>query len=126
MKQYVIISCALVFVILLNIVQCKYLENTRRYMLADIMDIQNSIDREDYIEAKKGVDELENTWKYIKPGWDIFGEHDDVQNISEHIASMKIYAIYNERTELAKENSVLESLINHVIESERLNISNVL
>ena len=126
MKQYIIISVSVLAILLLNFIQCRYLENTSRYILADIYDIQNSIEREDYDEIKKGVVELENTWNSVRPGWDIFGEHDDIEEISEHIASIKVYAKYNERTELAKENSVLERLINHVLESEKLHIGNVL
>lgn len=126
MKQYLIIAVALLLIFLLNFWQSSFLKETSRYILTDINEIDNSVKREDFASALKGIEELEKTWESIESGWDIFGEHDDIEQINEHIASMKVYAKYEDKEELVNEYTLLASVINHVIETEELKFSNVL
>lgn len=126
MKQYLIIVIALVIIIFLNIWQTNYLKNTGRYLLSDINEIDNSVKREDYESALKGMAELEKTWQKIKNTWDIFGEHNDIEEINERIESMKVYAKYRDTEEVVNEYTLLQNLIEHIIESEQLNFGNVL
>lgn len=126
MKQCIIITVAIILVIILNIWQVNYLKTTSRYILTDINEIDISVKREDYESALKGVEELEKTWANIEPGWDIFGEHNDIEQISEHITSIKVYSKYQDKEELVNEYKLLEQLVNHIIESEQLKFSNVL
>ncbi len=126
MKQYLVLAMALSVIILLNIWQTNFLNKTSKYILADINDIENSVKRKDYETVLKGIRELENTWNIVESGWDIFGEHNDIEEINERIESMKVYAAYQDIEELANECKLLENIIKHVIESEKLNIGNVL
>lgn len=126
MKEYIIIGIAIIVIILLNFWQNSFLETTSRYILTDINEIDNSVKREDFEAALNGAYELEETWKNIQTGWDIFGEHNDIENISEHIESIKVYAKYADKEELVNEYTLLESLVKHVIEAEQVNFGNVL
>ena len=126
MKQYIIIVVAIIIVVLFNIWQASYLKQTSRYLLTDINEIENSVKREDFKTALNGVYELENTWNAVKAGWDIFGEHDDIEQINEHIQSMKVYAEYEDKEELVNEYTLLENEIKHIIDAEKISFSNVL
>lgn len=126
MKQGIIIFVALLVIILLNVWQVNYLKDTSKYMLTDINEIDNCVKREDFVSAVKGVEELEKTWNKVKSGWDVFGEHNDIEEMSKHIASMKVYAKHEEKEELINEYILFENLIQHVIESEELKLGNVL
>lgn len=126
MKQYIILGVAITIIILLNVWQTNFLKQTSRYILTDINEIDNSIKREDYESVMKGIEELEKTWDNVQSGWDIFGEHDDIEEINEHIHSMRVYAKYQDKEELVNEYTLLANVINHVIETEQLNFSNVL
>lgn len=126
MKQYLVLALALSVIILLNIWQTNFLNKTSRYILTDINEIENSVKRQDYEAVLKGIYELENTWNIVESGWDIFGEHNDIEQINERIESMKVYATYEDVEELVNECTLLEHIIKHVIESEKLNIGNVL
>lgn len=126
MKEYIIICVALAIILALNFWQSTYLKDTSRYLLADINEIDNSVKREDFKAALKGAIALESTWDSVEFGWDIFGEHDDIEQISEHIESIKVYAEYQDREELTNEYILLKNLINHVIETEKISFSNVL
>ena len=62
MKQYIIIVVAILVILSLNFWQSSYLEDTSRYILADINEIDNSVQREDFDAALKGAYGLEDTW----------------------------------------------------------------
>lgn len=126
MKQYIIIGVALFIIFILNYWQIGYLKDTSRYLLSDINEIDNSVKRLDFESALKGAIELEKTWKSHQYMWDIFGEHNDVERISEHIESINVYAKYKDKEELVNEYTLLENLINHVVEAEQVNFSNIL
>ena len=126
MKQYIIISVALLIIILLNFWQTGYLKETSKYMLSDINEIDNSVKRLDFEAAVSGAYALEETWKSVQNMWDVFGEHNDVERVTEHIDSIKVYAKYKDVEELVNEYTLLEGLINHIIEAEQVNIGNIL
>ena len=126
MKQYIIIGVAMFIILALNFWQANYLKDTSRYLLSDVNEIENCVKREDFEAALSGANELEKTWNDVQYMWDIFGEHDDVELITEHIKSIKVYSQYKDTEELVNEYTLLESLINHVVEAEQVNFSNVL
>ena len=126
MKQYIIIIGALSIIFLLSFWQSNYLKQTSRYILTDINEIDSCVKREDYEGALVAIDELEFTWENIKSGWDIFGEHDDIEQISEHIQSIRVYAKYKDKEELVNEYTLLKGIIQHVTQTEQLSFSNVL
>ena len=126
MKQYIIIGIAIIVILCLNFLQSSYLEDTSRYILADIKEIENSVQREDFDAALKGAYGLEDTWKNVQNIWDIFGEHNDVERVTEHIDSIKVYAKYEDKEELVNEYTLLEGLIKHIIDAEQVNIGNIL
>ena len=126
MKPYIILLISILMILLLNMWQVNYLKNTSKYLLADIVDIKNSTKRKDTKDLLEGIDALESTWNNVKDVWDILGEHDDIEKISEHIQSMRVYATYEDIEELVNEYTLLETLIHHVIESEMFSFSNVL
>ncbi len=126
MKQYIIIGVAILVILSLNFWQSSYLEDTSRYLLADINEIDNSVQIQDFEAALKGAYGLEYTWKNVQNMWDIFGEHNDVERVTEHIDSIKVYAKYEDKEELVNEYTLLEGLIKHIVEAEQINIGNIL
>ena len=126
MKQYIIIGVAMLIIILLNFWQSSYLKETSMYILADINEIDNSVKRLDFDAALSGSYGLEKTWESVQHIWDIFGEHNDVERVTEHIDSIKVYAKYEDKEELENEYTLLEGLINHIIDAEQVNIGNIL
>lgn len=126
MKQGIIIGVALAIILLLNCLQSSYLDKTSKYLLTDINEIKNCIKREDFKGVSSGIEELERNWNIVKDRWDIFCDHDDVKEMTERITSVKVYASYQDIEELVNEYTLLEGLINHIIQAEKLNFSNVL
>lgn len=125
MKQWIVIIVSCALILSLNFCQCKYLKSTGNYLLADITDIENALNRKDYVSCSKSILELENTWRSVENIWDIFGEHDDIESVEEAIQSMKVYVANEEDTELANEYTLLETRIKNVINTEKLAFKNI-
>lgn len=126
MKQYIILFCTIILVIVLHILQARYLERTSRYMLTDLNDIEIAIERKDFDSAKSSAEELQSTWKNIKSGWDSFGEHDDVGEIANSVENLQVCIAQIEATDSMVYISNIRHLLKHVIESEQLRMHNIL
>ena len=126
MRQYIIIGVALLLILVLNFWQSSYLEETSAYILSDINEIDNSVKRQDFEAALTGAYGLEETWKNVQHMWDIFGEHNDIERVTEHIESIKVYAKHQDKEELVNEYTLLEGLINHIVDAEKVNLVNIL
>lgn len=125
MKQYVILFCTILLVVALHIFQSMYLEKTSRYVLTDLNDIENAIERNDFETAKSSVKELQSTWVNVRSGWDCFGEHDDVGEIGNNIDNLEVYVIQKQDVDSIIEISDIRHLLSHVMESEKLKICNI-
>lgn len=126
MKQCILVFTAIFLIVLMNIVQINYLSKTSRYLLADIKELQNCVEREDYKKAYEAVESIEKTWASLKNGWRIFAERETINSIEDKIYGLKAYAKYEEQEELAAGADTLYNSINFAIENERLTFSNVL
>ena len=126
MKQYIILFSALILVVALHLFQNNYLEKTSKYFLTDIGDTTQALLREDFEEAKKSASEVEYTWKSIKDGWDSLGDHDDVGQISLYIANLNLYTSQHEKSDALSEAENIKHTINHIIQSEKLRLGNIL
>lgn len=126
MKQYIILFSSLILVVTLHLFQINYLEKTSKYFLTDIGDTTQALLREDFEEAKKSASEVEYTWNSIKDGWDSLGEHDDVGQISLYISNLSLYTRQYEKTDALSETENIKHTINHIIQSEKLRLGNIL
>lgn len=126
MKQYIILFSSLILVVALHLFQINYLEETSKYFLTDVGDTTQALLREDFEEAKKSASEVEYTWNSIKDGWDSLGEHDDVGQISLYISNLSLYTRQYEKTDALSETENIKHAINHIIQSEKLRLGNIL
>lgn len=126
MKQYIILICTVTLVIIFHILQAKYLQNTSRYVMTDLNDIEIAIERKDFDSARLSAEELQSTWMNIKSGWDSFGEHDDVGEIGNSVENLRVCIEQMEATDSLIYISDIRHLLKHVIESEQLRIHNIL
>ena len=125
MKQWIIIIVSLGLIIGCNFLQSSFLENTSRYVITDINEIKITGARNDKKAIEEAVKALDETWKSIRLGWDVFAEHDLVEEIEESIARIKICVELGEINEMLIENSILKEEIECVVKQEKLRFSNV-
>ena len=126
MKQGIMVVLVISLIIFMYFVQINYLTKTGKYLLADIKELENCIEREDYEKAEEAIEALEDTWDKLKTGWKIFAERENINSIEDKLHGLKAYAKYEEQEELAAGANMLYNSIKVAIENEKLTFSNVL
>lgn len=125
MKQYIILAGALLFVILLNCMQLSFLKNTGQDMLDMLEVISGSIQEENFTKAEEKLKDLNEKWEEVKARWDILTEHDDVEELESHLASIEAYIFNEEMTDGMVEVAILKQRIEHIIQNETLSFSTI-
>lgn len=125
MKQYITLVGALIVVIVLNCIQVTFLKNTGTNMLNTLDTIASNIEEEKFVEAKEQADKLKKEWEKVKVRWDILTEHDDVEELESHLASIDMYIRNEEKTDGQVEVAVLKQRIDHIIQNETLSFATI-
>lgn len=125
MKQWIIIIVAISLIFGFNYWQCTFLKNTSKYILTDINEVKITALRNDETAMKNAVNELHETWKNIKKGWDVFAEHDSVEGIEDSITRIKAHVELGNIKELLVENDVLKEKIERIVDMETFKLVNV-
>ena len=125
MKQYITLVGALIVVIVLNCIQVTFLKNTGNSMLKTLDTIAADIEEEKFAEAEIQTNKLKNDWEKIKVRWDILTEHDDVEELESHLASIEAYIKNKEKTDGQVEVAVLKQRIEHIIQNETLSFATI-
>lgn len=125
MKQYITLVGALIVVIVLNCIQVTFLKNTGTNMLNTLDTIASNIEEERFVEAKEQADKLKKEWEKVKVRWDILTEHDDVEELESHLASIDMYIRNEEKTDGQVEVAVLKQRIEHIIQNETLSFATI-
>lgn len=125
MKQYITLAGALIVVIVLNCIQVSFLKNTGADMLKSLDSISISIENEEFDEAKIKTDKLKEDWQNVKVRWDILTEHDDVEELESHLASIETYIKNEEKTDGQVEVAILKQRIDHIIQNETLSFATI-
>lgn len=125
MKQYITLVGALIVVIVLNCIQVTFLKNTGTNMLNTLDTIASNIEEEKFVEAKEQADKLKKEWEKVKVRWDILTEHDDVEELESHLASIDMYIRNEEKTDGQVEVAVLKQRIEHIIQNETLSFATI-
>lgn len=125
MKQYITLVGALILVIVLNCIQVTFLKNTGTNMLNTLDTIASNIEEEKFVEAKEQADKLKKEWEKVKVRWDILTEHDDVEELESHLASIDMYIRNEEKTDGQVEVAVLKQRIEHIIQNETLSFATI-
>jgi len=125
MKQYIILISALILVIGLNIFQWNYLNKTSEKILSKIEEIRESLNNNEFEKAYNEIIELEKDWETKRAAWDIFTEHDDVEEFESSLASLKSFTLSNNWSEGLCEAAKLKQRIEHILENETLSFATI-
>ena len=133
MKLILIILIAITLIISFNFVQSSFLTKTSEILTAKIQKLEESlIDnesvKEDILKEEK---EIQVLWKKKQFVFEVFCEHDGVDEIKENIANIERYvSLLDEdediKLELILELNILKQRIKEVVNNEKLKLTNVL
>lgn len=125
MRQYIILVAAFAFVIILNCIQINFLKDTSKDLKKQLSILKSSIEQENYTQAEGALSALKKYWESVRQKWDIFTEHDDVEEVESHLASLQAYLTQNKKAECVNEIYVLKQRLEHITENESLSFATV-
>lgn len=133
MKQILIISTALILIVSLHFVQGYFLTKTSEILMVKIQRLEESLIhnesvKEDILKEEKDIQVL---WKKKQFVFEVFCEHNRVDEIKENISNIDRYiSLLDEeddiKLELLLELNILKQRIIEVVNNEKLQLTNVL
>lgn len=126
MKIIVATLCILLLVIGLAIGYQAYLENTMTKYIAEVEEMDFSIDAENYETAKEIYAHLKKDWLKSEKILTISIEHNETDSIMEQFAEIDSYFIKNTYEDYYQTSYKLKLYFRHLIEKNRLNLETIL
>ncbi|MDD2376381.1 MAG: DUF4363 family protein [Clostridia bacterium] len=125
MKNFIILTLAIIILIITSIWQIKYIEETSIFAISDVDYAMNLVQNDNFNGANTHIKELENTWKNMKKMWTIFINHNEIDDIEIALLNFKIYVELNNKDEALLYSEQLKHNLYHISEKQKVKIENV-
>ena len=125
MKQLLILLITLAIIIISGIWEISYLKESSHYFLADISNLYQIAQRENYELAKKEGKNIKKTWEKIEKTWALFIDDRKMEDIEEELVSFVSYIDSQDKTEIHASYERLKNNVKDIAEYECLNAENI-
>ncbi|MDD4387507.1 MAG: DUF4363 family protein [Clostridia bacterium] len=125
MKNAIMLVVALAILIISGIWQIRYIEESSIYAISDTQYVVNLINNDDFVGAKKHINELKNTWEEMRDIWNIFIIHDEIDEIEEIMVNFEMYTKLENKEEALVYSERLKRSFTHVSKKQKIKIENV-
>lgn len=123
------LSLALVAISLLTVLFCwqasSYIEKTANNMTVCAAQVRGAVQADDWEAAGFVLNLGLNEWRQARPYWLGLTNHQDVINIDLALHSLQAFAQKQRADEALNQLSLLDYYLNLVVESDKLNLSNL-
>lgn len=126
MKQIIILVISVIISLSAGLYEINYLKNTTKYFNADINHIKNKINSQDFEEADIYLNKVEKSWNKIKNIWDIFVNHEDINQIEEEMLSCKLDIKSQDKEDSLKSVERLKRDLNNIYERKKIKLQNII
>lgn len=126
MKQIIILIISVIISLSAGLYEINYLKNTTKYFNADINHIKNKINSQDFEEADIYLNKVEKSWNKIKNIWDIFVNHEDINQIEEEMLSCKLDIKSQDKEDSLKSVERLKRDLNNIYERKKIKLQNII
>ncbi len=125
-KQVIILILSLLLLISGGIYETRYLENTSRYIKTDVDYVKSAIEQSNMDLAKERVKTLESTWGSVEKVWNIFVNHERIDDLEEKLAMLKINIELKNEEESLRSSMILKEIVDEIVDKQRLTFEHVL
>lgn len=125
MKQILILIVTLAIIIISGMWEISYLKESSNYFLADISNLYQTAQREDYELAKKEGKAIKQTWEKIEKTWALFIDDRKMEDIEEELISFVSYIDSQDEVEIHASYHRLKNNVKDIAEYESLNAENI-
>ena len=100
--------------------EINYLENTSRYLHSDIDSVKNLVENDNFELAKKGYENIENTWNNMSKVWNIFVNHERLDYLEEEMVLLK------SNIEISQKDDALNTIVPQILENQKPTFEHVI
>jgi len=125
MKQILILLVTLAIIIIPGLWEISYLKESSNYFLADINNLYQISQREEYQLAKTEAESVKETWNKIEKTWALFIDDRKMYDIEEELISFVSYIESKDEIETNASYNRLKNSIKEISEYECLNAENI-
>ncbi|MEG1009254.1 MAG: DUF4363 family protein [Clostridia bacterium] len=125
MKNFIVLTISLILIITGGIYEIKYFKDSSQYAIVDVEYSKNLVDNNKFSEASAHIEELEKTWNNMKDIWNIFINHDEIDDIQEAMINYKMYTRLQNREEALVYAEILSNNFTHIAKKEYIKLDNV-
>ena len=125
-KQILTLIIALGILIFSGIWEINYLENSSKYLMGDIDNTINYINQEKFDMAKVANKNVKSTWKNMKFVWNIFVNHERVDDLEEALVDIESYIEFENKEESISSANKSKRIINQIVEKQKFTPEHIL
>lgn len=126
MKQIITLIITVAILITFGCLEMSYLEKTSSYISSDLTYVRNGIINSDFELANNHMKQVEKTWNDMKQMWEMLIDHVEIDQIEDAMESFKVYVSNEEKAEAFVQYEILVRTFNHILESKRIMIENII
>lgn len=126
LKQILTLIIALGILIFSGIWEINYLENSSKYLMGDIDNTINYINQEKFDMAKVANKNVISTWKNMKFVWNIFVNHERVDDLEEALVDIESYIEFENKEESISSANKSKRIINQIVEKQKFTPEHIL
>lgn len=126
MKQVWILIISIMILVTAGICEIKFLNNSSKYLKADLDYIENAVLNNNYQLAKSQFDNTFSSWNELKDVWHIFVTSEEIDTINSNLIKLKHYLDYEKEEDSLIAIEQIKSSITHCITRQNLRIDNIL
>ncbi|MDO4283451.1 MAG: DUF4363 family protein [Clostridia bacterium] len=124
-KQIIIFVASLALLIFGGLWEIKYLNETSRYLQTDIDYVRYEVENDNFDGAKEQIEELKRTWNNVSDVWDIFVNHDRIDDIEEAFENLKADVELKDKNSSIKSSMVLKSIVSQIVDKHKFSFKHI-
>ncbi len=124
-KNIALIAVIIIFILVSATLSQLLLTKDSRKLEITIDRVLKSTEDEDWIKAKKEIENLNEEWHSVMRLWSALIDHNEIDNIDVTLLRLKSLIHSKDKSTALSEATALKKYIVHIPEKEKLNISNL-
>ncbi len=125
-KQIAILIISLFLLIFGGIWEIKYLERTSRYLASEVEYTKNAIENNNFELADKQMESMQNTWDDMNIVWNIFINHDRIDDLEEAVEDLDSYIYLKQDKEAINAADRLNKIIYQIVDKQKFSFEHIL
>jgi hypothetical protein len=124
--KVILFSLSILLIILTTSFYVKnYLENSTKYLLSELYEVEQHINKNEWDIAYQKVLNLNKDWEKTENMWSLFINHHEIDSIAVSLKTANEYIKTKDKTQTLGALSSLKHYISHIPEMEYVNLKNI-